>query len=131
MFYTSNVQIQDTQLITPTLATFNITTATYLPYTIGLISNIELLTQRTYGNTYVFTSNFSPVFSNTASNFPFYVYVKNSTTSVIPIRVVSGGITYTTSGPAGCNLYPSTSNVTGNSALTILYASSSTQWFLY
>jgi len=131
LYYASNVTIQGSTITACNITVLNRTVVPFSIY-IGYSSTV-LLTNTFYGSTVVFSNTFSPTFSNSTTNWPFYMYLKNIGTSNQQISIISAGTTYYPGGPAGCNLFCATSNLTGNSPLTILYAGTSdvSTWKLY
>jgi hypothetical protein len=130
-FFSSNVLISGTTLTSPIVT---VTSLAKLPYVLITGCNTTIpLTTLSYGTTYILSNvSFTPVFTYTTLNYPFYIYVKNSHTTNISISVSNIGVAnYFPTGPANCNLFAAASNWTRNSALVILYASNETSWFLY
>jgi hypothetical protein len=126
--YATNVTMSGSTLTATNVA---MNSSLSVPSVVTNNSSTISLTNSLYANTFILTSVISPpVFSYGSLAYPFFIYVKNATTSNIPISV-NGGAVYYPTGPTGCNVLPALSNATGNSALSILYASSSSDWYLY
>ena len=95
------------------------------PYGIGINAAGVLYVVDTYGQRIRTVTPTTP--------YPFYVNVKNANSNTRQISVLNTTMQSTiyTTGPANCNLYPASTNLSGNSALSIVYASQYSSWNLY
>ena len=126
LYYASNVFLSNTTLTTPSVTA----TTTYAPSTLYMVYSTIVLSNALYGSTFALSNE--PTITFSTLTYPFYIYLKNVTTSNLIIRL-SNTVSATTvipSGPALSNLYPST-NPTGNAPQVILYGSNAVTWNLY
>ena len=127
LYYASNVILSNT-----TLTTSNVTASTiYAPSTLYIGCNAISLSNSHYGSTFVLSNQPTITFTNSLS-FPFYIYLKNIRGSLITISLTNTSTATSVNpyGPVLSNLYQSI-HPRGNAPQVILYASSSTSWFLY
>jgi hypothetical protein len=124
-YYATNVTMSNTTLTASNVTVTGVVNTTSRLMT-GAAATITLFNSN-YGSTYIISAtNFLPIFGNGITTYPFYIFVKNTTASILPIAVSGSFAT----GPANCNLYPASSNFSGSGSLTILYGVSSTVWYL-